>query len=150
MSSSNPSRQPQDEAKSAPPLPPRSSTPISPSFPPRTVSLDSNPMHHVAEAVASNTFNKVTEYIRHEVLTAMDDMNTLQTLTSVVRDRYTEYNLTAQELIAGMGAVQQTCMEVYIDQIFQMEREVSNMEHVVAELDEYTKRLETNLKRQSK
>ncbi|TPX60477.1 hypothetical protein SpCBS45565_g07493 [Spizellomyces sp. 'palustris'] len=135
-----------------PPLPPRQATSMgstSPSFPPRSVSLppDQSRLLSTAEAVAEDTLGKIAEAIRNDV--TGDDLTVLQSMTALARDRYAEYNATAQELIAGMGKVQQTYaeMETYIDQIFDVERQVASIEQVVSELDDYTKRLEESLKR---
>ncbi|KNC96159.1 uncharacterized protein SPPG_08547 [Spizellomyces punctatus DAOM BR117] len=137
----------------APPLPPRQASmgSTSPSFPPRSVSLppDQSRLLGIAEAVAEDTLVKVAEAIRNDVTAAGDDLTVLQSMTALARDRYAEYNATAQELIAGMGKVQHTYaeMETYIDQIFDVERQVASIEQVVSELDDYTKRLEESLKR---
>ncbi|KAJ3053891.1 hypothetical protein HK097_003129 [Rhizophlyctis rosea] len=73
-------------------------------------------------------------------------------MNNLARDKYAEYNATAQGLISTMASLQQTYTDIdpIIHQIFDLERQVGNIEQVVAELDDYTRRLEDTFKRKAK
>ncbi|KAI8820727.1 biogenesis of lysosome-related organelles complex-1 subunit 2-domain-containing protein [Fimicolochytrium jonesii] len=132
----------QQQQQQQPPVSPRS-TSLSPT------ALTQSRLLRLAEAQVDIGMGKVAEHLRAEIVAAVDDLTVLQQMTAAARDVYIDYSATAQELVAGMGNVQRTYaeMETYLNQIFDLERQVSSMEAVVNELDDYTKRIETSVKR---
>ncbi|KAI8906510.1 hypothetical protein DFJ77DRAFT_191141 [Powellomyces hirtus] len=102
-----------------------------------------------AETEVDNAMRKVVEHVRTEIMAAVDDFTVLHAMTGVARDTYTDFNETAQDLIAGMGKVQKTYFEIdaQLEQISELENQMSSMEQVVTELDEYTKQLEESLRK---
>ncbi|KAJ3022847.1 biogenesis of lysosome- organelles complex 1 subunit 2 [Thoreauomyces humboldtii] len=102
-----------------------------------------------AEEDVDEAMQKVMEHFKHEIMVAAEEFVVLHTMTGLARDAYSDFNDTSQELIAGMGKVQLTYseMDTHLNQIFDLERQVSSMEQVIFELDEYTKQLEQNVKR---
>ncbi|KAJ3038318.1 hypothetical protein HDV00_000829 [Rhizophlyctis rosea] len=105
-----------------------------------------------AQQIVADSLGKIGEYLKTELTAASDEYKVLETMNSLARDRYADYNSTAQGLISTMASLQQTYTDIdpIIHQIFDLERQVANIEQVVAELDDYTRRLEDVYKKRTK
>ncbi|PKK66527.1 hypothetical protein RhiirC2_753289, partial [Rhizophagus irregularis] len=94
-------------------------------------------------------FSKVGEYLKGELLATTEDYKLLETMNKVTRDRYKEMSGMAQNLVVEMAKLQRiyTDFEPYVQQIDEICDQVDFLEKVAIELDDYSKELETRLKK---
>ncbi|GBB85678.1 hypothetical protein RclHR1_12160003 [Rhizophagus clarus] len=97
-------------------------------------------------------FSKVGEYLKGEVLATTEDYKLLETMNKVTRDRYKEMSGMAQNLVVEMAKLQKiySDFEPYVQQIDEICDQVDFLEKVALELDEYSKDLESRLKKITK
>ncbi|RIA98555.1 biogenesis of lysosome-related organelles complex-1 subunit 2-domain-containing protein [Glomus cerebriforme] len=97
-------------------------------------------------------FSKVGEYLKGEILATTEDYKLLETMNKVTRDRYKEMSGMAQNLVVEMAKLQKiySHFEPYVRQIDEICEQVDFLEKVAIELDEYSKELESRLKKLTK
>ncbi|CAG8558777.1 17342_t:CDS:2 [Funneliformis caledonium] len=96
----------------------------------------------------SHNVNKLTEEMFSKVATT-EDYKLLETMNKVTRDRYKEMSGMAQNLVVEMSKLQRiySDFEPYVQQIDEICEQVDFLEKVSVELDEYSKELESRLKK---
>ncbi|KAF9184114.1 biogenesis of lysosome- organelles complex 1 subunit 2 [Haplosporangium sp. Z 767] len=97
-------------------------------------------------------FRKITEYVRSEMLATGEDYKLLENMNIMTKERYSELAVTAQGLMQEVGKLRTTYsdFEPYLARIEEISQQAEMISNIAAELDEYTKSLETRLKRISK
>ncbi|KAF9190161.1 biogenesis of lysosome- organelles complex 1 subunit 2 [Haplosporangium sp. Z 11] len=106
---------------------------------------------HVART-SQEMFRKITEYVRSEMLATGEDYKLLENMNIMTKERYSELAVTAQGLMQEVGKLRTTYsdFEPYLARIEEISQQAEMISNIAAELDEYTKSLETRLKRISK
>ncbi|KAF9096775.1 biogenesis of lysosome- organelles complex 1 subunit 2 [Mortierella sp. AD031] len=106
---------------------------------------------HVSRA-SQEMFRKVADYIRNEMLATGEDYKLLENMNILTKDRYSELAGMAQELMQEVGKLRTTYsdFEPYLERIDEISQQAETISNIAAELDEYTKSLESRLKRISK
>ncbi|KAI1311598.1 biogenesis of lysosome- organelles complex 1 subunit 2 [Mortierella claussenii] len=97
-------------------------------------------------------FKKMAEYVKSEMLTTGEDYKLLENMNIMAKERYSELAGVAQELMMEVGKLRTTYsdFESYLDRIDEISQQADMISNIATELDEYTKSLETRLKRVSK
>ncbi|KAG0042464.1 biogenesis of lysosome- organelles complex 1 subunit 2 [Gryganskiella cystojenkinii] len=97
-------------------------------------------------------FRKIAEYIKSELLARGEDYKLLENMNNLTKERYGELAVVAQELMQEVGKLRTTYsdFEPYIARIDEISQQAETISNIASELDEYTKSLETRLKRISK
>ncbi|CAG8558227.1 9998_t:CDS:2 [Funneliformis mosseae] len=111
-------------------------------------SSGNKPSHNVNK-LTEEMFSKVGEYLKGEILATTEDYKLLETMNKVTRDRYKEMSGMAQNLVVEMSKLQRiySDFEPYVQQIDEICEQVDFLEKVSVELDEYSKELESRLKK---
>jgi len=94
-------------------------------------------------------FDNLGEYTKGELEASSSDFRLLETMNTITLEKYKEMTATAQGLTAFMQDIQKKYeeFEPYLKKIDQIDANVSELEHTVFLLDEYSKRLEEKFKR---
>ncbi|KAI8800830.1 biogenesis of lysosome-related organelles complex-1 subunit 2-domain-containing protein [Cladochytrium replicatum] len=131
--------------------PPRPSPPssVSESTP---AEQQSKRLGKVAQDLVVELLGKVSDDVKAEITSAGQEYALMEAMNVQIRDRYAEYELTAQNLVGFSSQLRSLYdeMEPYVKQIDEIERQVSEIETIAIELDAYTKRLESDLSRRKK
>ncbi|KAI9202236.1 biogenesis of lysosome-related organelles complex-1 subunit 2-domain-containing protein [Polychytrium aggregatum] len=87
--------------------------------------------------------------VKSDFALAAGEFQQLETMNLAIRERYSQMSEESHNLIQSMAQLQDEygLIEPYIHQIFEVERQITVIESVALELDDYTKRLEESLKR---
>ncbi|KAK3809448.1 MAG: biogenesis of lysosome-related organelles complex-1 subunit 2-domain-containing protein [Benniella sp.] len=103
---------------------------------------------HVTRA-SQEMFRKIAEYVRSEMLAMGEDYKLLENMNNMTRERYGELAVVAQELMQEVGKLRTTYtdFEPYLARIDEISEQAEVISNIANELDEYTKSLETRLKR---
>ncbi|KAF9399174.1 biogenesis of lysosome- organelles complex 1 subunit 2 [Mortierella sp. AD011] len=106
---------------------------------------------HVART-SQDMFRKIAEYVRGEMLATGEDYKLLENMNVLTKERYSELAVVAQELMQEVGKLRTTYsdFEPYLARIDEISQQAETISNIAAELDEYTKSLETRLKRVTK
>ncbi|KAF9354115.1 biogenesis of lysosome- organelles complex 1 subunit 2 [Mortierella sp. NVP85] len=106
---------------------------------------------HVTRA-SQEMFRKIAEYVRSEMLAMGEDYKLLENMNNMTRERYGELAVVAQELMQEVGKLRTTYtdFEPYLARIDEISEQAEVISNIANELDEYTKSLETRLKRITK
>ncbi|CAH1759297.1 2235_t:CDS:2 [Entrophospora sp. SA101] len=102
--------------------------------------------------LTENMFKKVTEYLKGEILATTEDYRLLENMNILTKERYNEMSFMAQNLVVEMSKLQEiySDFEPYVKQIDEISEQVDFLEKVTNELDDYSKELESRLKKISK
>ncbi|KAJ3239520.1 hypothetical protein HDU81_005747 [Chytriomyces hyalinus] len=104
-----------------------------------------------SSTLAGDALGLAAKLVAQEMLAATADFKVLEDLNNAARERYAEVvddtllGVCAADIAAlnGMNEDLGTCST----QVLLLERQISGIEQVVAELDDYTKRLEDSVRR---
>ncbi|KAI8847859.1 biogenesis of lysosome-related organelles complex-1 subunit 2-domain-containing protein [Chytridium lagenaria] len=101
------------------------------------------------DVLAPRASELVTSLVRSEILTASSDLKLLESLNHIARDRYVEFGDTASVMVHEVERLQASydTIEPYLHQVTELERQVTSLETIADELDDYTKRLEETVRR---
>ncbi|KAG0005852.1 biogenesis of lysosome- organelles complex 1 subunit 2 [Entomortierella chlamydospora] len=86
------------------------------------------------------------------MLATGEDYKLLENMNVLTKERYSELAVVAQELMQEVGKLRTTYsdFEPYLARIDEISQQAETISNIAAELDEYTKSLETRLKRVTK
>ncbi|KAF8967229.1 biogenesis of lysosome- organelles complex 1 subunit 2 [Entomortierella lignicola] len=103
---------------------------------------------HVART-SQDMFRKIADYVKAEMLATGEEYKLLENMNVLTKERYSELAVAAQELIQEVGKLRTTYsdFEPYLARIDDISQQAETISNIAAELDEYTKSLETRLKR---
>merc|ERR1711928_93478 len=98
--------------------------------------------------LAITMFDKVSEYLKSEMTSSESEYRLLEEMNKVTTAKYQD--LTKIAMNVGKGVVELNekfqQLQVYLDQIDQIEDSISKLEHATYKLDAYTVRLENKFK----
>nr|CAG4635200.1 EOG090X0J9J [Alona affinis] len=98
--------------------------------------------------LASAMFSKVDEYLQSELTSSRAEYQLLEQMNRVTAAKYRDLHLLAAS--AGKGLIELNekfkNLQVYLDQIDQIEDQIGKLEHAAYKLDAYTVRLENKFK----
>eukprot|EP00741_Cyanophora_paradoxa_P018369 tig00000204_g17736.t1 len=96
-------------------------------------------------------FENVTQYVEAELTAGNEDYRLLARMNETAGAKYTEMAEYASKLMAFHESLvkKEEEFKPYLAQIDEIDRNVGELEVVVARLDEYTRRLENKLRRLS-
>nr|SVE74571.1 EOG090X0J9J [Daphnia barbata] len=98
--------------------------------------------------LAVTMFQKVHEYLQAELTSSESEYQLLEQMNKVTADKYRDLTQVAANV--GRGIVELNAkfknLEVYLEQIDQIEDNISKLEHAAYKLDAYTVRLENKFK----
>ncbi|ORX88393.1 biogenesis of lysosome-related organelles complex-1, subunit 2, isoform CRA_b [Basidiobolus meristosporus CBS 931.73] len=99
--------------------------------------------------LSQEMFDKVSEYLKSELLASTQDYKLLETFNNLTKEKYQGMSDDAKDLINQVTKLQQSyaSFSTYITQIDDISRQVDFIEQVTAELDEYSKQLEYKFKK---
>jgi len=89
-------------------------------------------------------FGNVSEYLKSELQATSLDFELLRNMNDATKEKYSELNTVAKNLSLFLEDLQKKYrdFEPYLKKIDQIDTNVSELEHTVQLLDDYTKRLE--------
>ncbi|KAK4010618.1 biogenesis of lysosome-related organelles complex 1 subunit 2 isoform X2 [Daphnia magna] len=98
--------------------------------------------------LAVTMFQKVHEYLQAELTSSESEYQLLEQMNKVTADKYRDLTQVAANV--GKGIIELNAkfksLEVYLEQIDQIEDNISKLEHAAYKLDAYTVRLENKFK----
>nr|CAG4642938.1 EOG090X0J9J [Evadne anonyx] len=98
--------------------------------------------------LAITMFDKVSEYLKSEMTSSESEYRLIEDMNKATTAKYQD--LTKIATNAGKGVIELNekfqQLQVYLDQIDQIEDSISKLEHATYKLDAYTVRLENKFK----
>jgi len=94
-------------------------------------------------------FTAMAEYVKGELNVTVEDFKLMEAMNKVTQDKYTEMTAVTKALQTFMQELQKKYQEFqpYLEKIDQIDSSVTELEHSVQMLDDYTKRLEEKFKK---
>eukprot|EP01112_Ceratiomyxa_fruticulosa_P020322 TRINITY_DN688_c0_g2_i1.p1 TRINITY_DN688_c0_g2~~TRINITY_DN688_c0_g2_i1.p1 ORF type:complete len:215 (+),score=67.18 TRINITY_DN688_c0_g2_i1:99-647(+) len=100
------------------------------------------------EDASKTLFQNIAAYIKGELLATSEDYKLLENMNTLATEKYKEMTEAAVGLTTFMKALQEKyeTFTPYLQQIDDIDKNVSDLEKTVTLLDDYTKRLEAKFK----